>query len=147
MNWVAWKMLNGDRSKYLGAVFGVAFGTLLIAQQTSIFCGLMQRTANQILDIFHAQIWVMDLNVQNADEIKPLSESDLFRVRGVEGVAWAVHLYKGLARVRIEQGRFRQVILMGLDDESLVGAPVIMKEGTISDLRIPDSIIMRSRRL
>ena len=29
MNWVAWKMLTGDRAKYLGTVFGVAFGVLL----------------------------------------------------------------------------------------------------------------------
>jgi putative ABC transport system permease protein len=142
MNWVAWKMLNGDRAKYLGAVFGVAFGTLLIAQQTSIFCGLMRRTANQILDVYHAEIWVMDPAVQNADEIKPLSLSDLYRVRGVEGVDWAVRLYKGLARVKIEDGTFRQVILMGLDDDSLVGAPVVMQQGTISDLRVPDSVIL-----
>ena len=25
MSWVAWKMLTGDRAKYLGTVFGVAF--------------------------------------------------------------------------------------------------------------------------
>jgi putative ABC transport system permease protein len=142
MNWVAWKMLNGDRAKYLGAVFGVAFGTLLIAQQTSIFVGLMRRTANQILDVLHADIWVMDPKVENADEIKPLAETDLYRVRGVEGVDWAVRLYKGLARVRVEGGHFRQVILMGLDDDSLVGAPITMKMGTISDLRITDGVIL-----
>lgn len=142
MNWVAWKMLNGDRAKYMGAVFGVAFGTLLIAQQTSIFCGLMTRTANQILDVYDAQIWVMDPKVQNADEIKPLSESNLYRVRGVEGVDWAVRLYKGLARVKIADGSFRQVILMGLDDDSLVAAPTLLKQGTLSNLRIPDSIIL-----
>jgi putative ABC transport system permease protein len=144
MNWVAWKMLNGDRAKYLGAVFGVAFGTLLIAQQTSIFVGLMRRTANQILDVLQAEIWVMDPKVENADEIKPLAETDLYRVRGVEGVQWAVRLYKGQARVRVAGGNFRQVILMGLDDDSLVGAPIIMKQGTISDLRITDGVIIDS---
>ena len=54
MGWVAWKMLTGDRAKYLGTIFGVAFGTLLIAQQTSIFVGLMSRTASQIMDIREA---------------------------------------------------------------------------------------------
>ncbi len=142
MNWVAWKMLNGDRAKYMGAVFGVAFGTLLIAQQSAIFVGLMRRTANQILDVLQAEIWVMDPKVENSDEIKPLAETDLYRIRGVEGVDWAVRLYKGLARVRISDGSFRQVILMGLDDDSLVGAPVNMLQGTISDLRINDSIII-----
>jgi putative ABC transport system permease protein len=142
MNWVAWKMLTGDRGKYLATIFGVAFGTLLIAQQTSIFVGLMQRTANQIIDIRDAQIWVMDPNVQNADEIKPLSESDVYRVRGVPGVSWAVRLYKGVARARAEDGSFRQVMLMGLDDDTLIGAPAEMLVGALDDLRRPDAVIV-----
>lgn len=36
MSWVAWKMLNGDPVKYLGTVFGVAFGVLLFSPQCSI---------------------------------------------------------------------------------------------------------------
>jgi putative ABC transport system permease protein len=142
MHWVALKMLTGDRGKYLATIFGVAFGTLLIAQQTSIFVGLMRRTANQIIDIRDADIWVMDPNVQNADEIKPLSESDVFRVRGVPAVSWAVRLYKGLARARVEDGSFRQVMLMGLDDDTLVGAPAEMIMGTLSDLRRPDAVVV-----
>ena len=39
MFWIAWKMLIGNRVKYLGIVFGVLFAALLIAQQSSIFCG------------------------------------------------------------------------------------------------------------
>ena len=46
MNWLAWRMLTGDRTKYLGIVFGVAFGTVLIAQQLAIFVGLMRRTSS-----------------------------------------------------------------------------------------------------
>jgi len=142
MNWVAWKMLTGDRAKYLGAVFGVAFGVLLISQQTSIFVGLMQRTAHIAMDVRDAQVWVMDPFQQNADEIKPLSESDLNRVRGVDGVEWAVRFFKSLARAKIETGSFRQVILIGLDDQTLVGAPVKMIEGSLANLRRPDAIIV-----
>jgi len=142
MGWVAWKMLTGDRAKYLGTIFGVAFGTLLISQQSSIFAGLMRRTASQIIDIREADIWVMNPEVQNADEIKPLSESDVYRVRGVPGVAWAVKLFKGLARARVADGSFRQVMLMGLDDDTLIGAPVEMLVGSLSDLRRPDAVIV-----
>ena len=142
MGWVAWKMLTGDRAKYLGTIFGVAFGTLLIAQQASIFVGLLSRTANQIMDIREASIWVMDPEVQNSDEIKPLSESDVYRVRGVNGVSWAVRLYKGLARARVENGSFRQVMLLGLDDDTLVGAPNEMIVGSLADLRYPDAVIV-----
>ena len=142
MNWVAWKMLTGDRAKYFGTVFGVAFGVLLISQQTSIFVGLMRRTAHAAIDVRDAQVWVMDPYQQNADEIKPLSESDLNRVRGVEGVDWAVRYFKSLARAKVETGSFRQVILIGLDDQTMVGAPVKMLEGSLANLRRPDAIIV-----
>jgi len=142
MNWVAWRMLTGDRAKYLGTIFGVAFGTLLISQQTSLFVGLMARTASQISDVREAGIWVMRPEVQNADEIQALGENDVYRVRGVPGVAWAVRLFKGLARARVADGSFRQVSLMGLDDDTLVGAPTEMLMGSLMDLRRPDAVIV-----
>ena len=142
MNWIAWKMLTGDRAKYLGTVFGVAFGVLLISQQTSIFAALMLRTAHIVIDVRDASVWVMNSYQQNADEIEPLSEGDLSRVRGVPGVEWAVRYFKTLARAKIETGTFRQVILIGLDDHTLVGAPVRMLEGSLANLRRPDAIIV-----
>jgi putative ABC transport system permease protein len=142
MGWVALRMLTGNRGKFAGIVLGVTFAALLIAQQASIFCGLMLMTVSQIRDIQGAQIWVMDKNVQFIDDIKPMSEVELFRVRGVPGVEWAVRLYKGLSRARLDDGTFQQVILLGLDDASMVGAPTEMIVGDIADLRRPDSIIM-----
>jgi hypothetical protein len=37
INWVALMMLTGDRAKYLGLIFTIAFSSFLIAQQLSIF--------------------------------------------------------------------------------------------------------------
>lgn len=141
MSWIAWKMLIGNRGKYLGIVLGITFATLLIAQQASIFCGLMLLTTSQIQDVQGADIWVMDPNVQFIDDIKPMSENDLYRVRGVDGVKWAVRFYKGLARARFETGTFQQMILLGLDD-TFVGAPREMIVGSLSDLKGPDTVIM-----
>jgi putative ABC transport system permease protein len=142
MNWIALKMLTGDRSKYFGIIFGVTFASLLIAQQGAIFCGLMLRTSSQIFDISGADIWVMDPGMQFVDDIKPLSDNELYRVRGVEGVKWAVRLYKGIARSRFSDGKFQQFILLGLDDATMVGAPREMVIGTLADLRKPDAVIM-----
>ena len=33
MSWIALKMLTGNQGKYLGIILGIAFATLLIAQQ------------------------------------------------------------------------------------------------------------------
>lgn len=142
MMWIAWKMLIGNRVKYLGIVFGVVFAALLIAQQSSIFCGLMSLTISQIRDTEGPDIWVMDRNVQYVDDIKPLSDTELFRVKSVPGVEWAVRFYKGLGRARIQEGNYQQMILLGLDDATLVGAPAGVFMGSIADLRKPDAVIM-----
>jgi len=142
MLWIAWKMLIGNRVKYLGIVFGVMFAALLIAQQSSIFCGLMSLTVSQIRDVEGPDIWVMDKNVQYVDDIKPLADTELFRVKGVPGVDWAVRFYKGIVRARLEEGTYEQMILIGLDDETLVGAPEGVFLGSIADLRTPDAVIM-----
>jgi putative ABC transport system permease protein len=142
MSWIALRMLTGDRSKYLGLIFGVAFATLLMSQQVSIFAGIMRRTASQILDVRDADIWVMDDKVRYIDEVPGLPDTDLYRVRSVPGVAWAVRLYKGQIRARMSDGNFRTVILFGLDDDTLVGAPTEMLAGRLADLNQPDAVIV-----
>src|SRR5262249_6789992 len=76
------------------------------------------------------------------DDVKPLSDDDLYRVRGVPGVSWAVRLYKGLARARFDDGNFQQMILLGLDDATMVGAPRDIIRGSLADLRKPDAVIL-----
>jgi putative ABC transport system permease protein len=142
MAWMALKMLTGNRSKYVAIVFGIAFASMLMTQQMSIFVGLMRNTSSQIRDLQGADIWVADPSVQFVDDIQPLSENDLYRVRGVPGVAWAVPLYKGLARAQFREGNFKQFIVLGLDDQTLVGAPQTILLGSLADLRRPDAVIL-----
>jgi putative ABC transport system permease protein len=142
MNWIALRMLTGDRAKYVGLVFGVTFAALLMSQQLSIFVGIMKRTGSQILDVRDADIWVMDNKVRYIDEVPGMPDTELQRVRGVPGVQWAERLYKGQARVRLPSGDFRTVILFGVDDATLVGAPQEMIAGKVGDLRQPDAVIV-----
>ena len=90
MNYVALRMLTGDRAKYLSLIFAIAFSTFLLENQSSIFAGIMKRTTSQILDVTDADVWVMDKKTLYVDEVKALTENDLYRVQGVPGVAWAV---------------------------------------------------------
>src|SRR5262249_21962410 len=129
MNFVAVKMLTGDRAKDLGLIFAIAFASFLLENQSSIFAGVMLRTASQIVDVTDADIWVMDRNTQYIDEIRALTENDLYRVRGVPGVQWAVRLFKGLPRAKASEGKFRVVILMGCDGATPVGAPARRARG------------------
>lgn len=139
---IALKMLIGDRGKYLGLIMGLTFAALLITQQSSIFTGLMTRTYSFIDDLSQPDIWVMDPKVQFIDDVKPLQDMQLFRVRGIEGVEWAVPLYKGLLKARLEDGNFQIINLLGLDDATLIGGPPEMLEGSLHDLRKQDAIIV-----
>src|SRR5215211_1117073 len=107
MNRIALKMLVGDRAKYLGIIMGLTFASLLITQQLAIFVGLMTRTYGAITDLALPDVWVMDPKVQFIDDVKPLQDTELYRVRGIAGVEWAVALYKGLLKARLESGEFQ----------------------------------------
>ncbi len=139
---VALKMLFGDKAKYFGIVMGVTLASMVITQQGSIFSGIMTRTFATITDIAQPDIWVMDPKVQYIDDVKPLQDTELYRVRGVEGVAWATPLYKGLIRVRLDNGQFVNCNLYGIDDSTLIGGPMRMLDGKLMDLRQADSVIV-----
>jgi putative ABC transport system permease protein len=142
MYWLALKMLMGDRAKYLAIVAGIAFSALLIAQQSAIFCGLMRRTIGQLRDVCDADIWVMDPSVEYFDELKPMKEDHLYQVQGVPGVAWAVRLCKGQARMKLFDGKYQQAIVLGLDDATFVGAPREILIGSLAALKTPDAVLM-----
>jgi putative ABC transport system permease protein len=142
MIYVALKMLTGDRSKYFGILFGLTIASFLITQQMSIFIGLMTRTYGFITDSGLADVWAMDPKVQFIDDIKPLQDTQLLRVRGVEGVEWAVPLYKGILKARLDNGNFQACNVIGLDDATLIGGPATMLEGRLQDLRRADAIII-----
>jgi putative ABC transport system permease protein len=142
MLWIAVKMLVGNRGKYVAMVAGVFFSALVITQQSSIFTGLMTRTFSFINDMRVAQIWVMDPGVQFIDDVKPLQSTALLRVRGIEGVDWAMPLYKGLLKARLANGKFQNCNVIGIDDATLTGGPPRMVIGSIADLRRADGVIV-----
>ena len=142
MNYIAMKMLMGDRGKYLGIVMGLTFASLIMTQQPAIFVGLMMRSYSFITDVGLPDIWVMDPKVQFIDDVKPMQDMELYRVRGIEGVEWATPLYKGLIKARLANGNFQTCNVIGLDDASLVGGPPQMIEGRLEDLRRSDAVIV-----
>ena len=142
MRFIALRMLTADRSKYLGLIFAIAFCSFLLQNQTSIFAGILKRTGSQIADVTDASVWVMDPKTEYFEQTKALKETDLLRVRGVDGVAWAVRLFKGNPVAKTENGKFAVAFMIGVDDATLVGAPRKMILGRWQDLRGPDSVIV-----
>jgi putative ABC transport system permease protein len=142
MNWVAIRMLTGDRVKFIGLVFGIAFSTLLITQQLTIFVNLLMRGASAVNEVSTANIWVMDPVGRTPDITLPMASTALDRVRGVPGVSYAAPMLRSGATIRTPDGKLEGVTVVGVDDATLIGLPRRMKLGQRQDLSAPDSVFI-----
>lgn len=136
---LALKMLFGDRGKFLMLVSGITFSTLLMTQFPSVFCGIMTWTYANMINS-RAEIWVMDPKAEQSLDNKPLRDTDVNRVRSVEGVAWAAPYFQGALQARMPDGNFKLITLVGLDATTLAGAPAHVLEGQLDDLRLPNTV-------
>lgn len=142
MIWIAIRMLTGDAQKFYGLVFGIAFSTLLITQQLTIFVNLLERGASGVYNVSSADVWVMDPASRTTDVAYAMPSTALDKVRGVPGVEWAVPHIRAQASVRTKTGDLEGVAVIGVDDATLIGLPKTMLEGAPDILNTPDSVII-----
>jgi putative ABC transport system permease protein len=60
----------------------------------------------------------------------------------MEGIDWAVGMYKGSMRARLANGTLQSCVVIGLDDETLIGGPPKMLTGKLANLRQSDGVIV-----
>jgi putative ABC transport system permease protein len=142
MIWIAIRMLTGDRQKFFGLVFGIAFSTLLITQQLTIFVNLLQRGSSGVYNVDAADVWVMDPVSRTTDVNFPMPSTALDKVRSVPGVAWAVPHLRAGASVRTKEGDLEGVSVIGVDDTTLIGLPKAMVAGSRAVLEQPDTVVI-----
>ena len=142
MLWIAIRMLTGDAQKFYGLLFGIAFSTLLITQQLTIFVNLIERGASGVFNAPEAEVWVMDPVSRTTDVKYEMPSTALDEVRSVRGVEWAVPHLRASASVRTSTGDLEGVNIIGVDDAALIGLPRNMLEGSKNVLSRPDSVII-----
>ena len=71
MLWIAIRMLTGDKQKFYGLLFGIAFSTLLITQQLTIFVNLLNFGASGVYNNANGQVFVMDPVSRTTDVLFP----------------------------------------------------------------------------
>jgi putative ABC transport system permease protein len=138
---LALKLLFRDTTKYLMLVVGLVFASFLMCQQAAVFCGLMRWTASTMRNV-PAPIWVVEQRVEQINETTPMRETDVSRIRSVDAVGWAYPVYTGMQRVRLADGNFKLIQLIGIDSAILAGAPKRMIKGNLEDLRLPHAVII-----
>jgi len=138
---IALKMLLADKAKYLMLVSALSFASMMMAQQAGIFIGIMLWTTS-LLPNTQAKIWVVDPKVEHLNDVKPIRDIDLYRVRSVKGVSWAVPLIQVVQQARLADGTFKLVLLIGVDPTSLIGIPQKVLKGNLEDLHQANGVVI-----
>ena len=63
---------------------------------------------------------VVGPQVDRVNVSKPLPDTDVRRVPSVTGVAWAVPLFVNVQSAKLSDGNFKPVLLVSLDNATLV---------------------------
>lgn len=137
---IAYKLLTNDRGKFFALLTGITFAVFLMVQMTSIFSGVLARSAGTVSNI-GAGVWVMDPAVNTVANSIPVPDYLLDAVRSTPGVRFAVPLYTGGGLVKLRDGRYQAVSVIGLDDTSLFGRPPL-ERGKIGDIYAENGFIV-----
>ncbi len=130
---LAYKLLVNDKGKYTALLVGTTFSVFLIVQMTSSFAGILAKASATVINV-GASIWVMDPAATNSVMGSiPMPDYVLDAVRSIDGVKYAVPLYSGAALLKLHDGTYQAVTVIGLDDASLVGRPELI-QGQIADI-------------
>jgi putative ABC transport system permease protein len=139
---IAMKMLIGDRAKYVGLLIGISFTAFLVTFAASYFAGFMTRGFSLVAENPAADIWVMDPAVSSTEQTINMPDFALDRVRNVDGVRFATPLALGTVAARFPNGRFQSFEVIGVDDATLAGAPLLRDGSSPTVLHAPDAVIV-----
>lgn len=137
---IAFKLLVNDKGKFAALLVGITFAVFLMVMMTSMFAGILHRASATIVNV-GAKVWVMDPAVNTPANSIPMPDYVLDAVRSVSGVKYAVPLYSGAALVKLKNGDYQAVTVLGLDDATLFGRPDLI-QGSIEDIYAENSFII-----
>jgi putative ABC transport system permease protein len=137
---IGFKLLVNDKAKFSALLIGITFAVFLMTQMTSMFAGILNRAYSTVTNI-GATMWIMDPAVNTPATAFPLPDYLLDAMLSMNGVSYAVPLFIGGAQVKLADGTYQSVNVVGLDDASLFGRPE-MQQGNILDIYADDAFVV-----
>ena len=137
---LAYKLLVNDKAKFSALLLGITFAVFLIMFITSMFFGVLNHASATVINI-GSTLWVMDPSVESVSNTVGMPDYVLDAVRSMQGVKYAVPLYSGGALVKLADGNYQAVTVIGLDDTSLLGRPELT-QGKIENIYAESGFIV-----
>lgn len=140
---IALKMLINSRKKFIGMVIGATFSAFILMQQPGIYKGVTDRLVAQIVTIKEADLWVMDQKSSSFEQPTHFNAMDIYRIRSVPGVLWAVPLHRMWYPMKhIKTSKTMGWELIGVDPETLIGLPKQMIAGDRQSIYHSNAVII-----
>ena len=95
-----------------------------------------------VTDIPGPNLWVVDPSTESDEKIRGMPESYVNVVRSVPTIEWASPIAVSYANLVTSTGLFQLCHLYGIDDATLIGAPIEILEGSLRDLRRSGGVIV-----
>ena len=137
---LAYKLLVTDKAKFTALLVGNTFAVFGMTFASSMFVGLLYHSFSLVTNV-GASMWVMDPAVQTVATSIGMPDYVLDAVRSMQGVNYAVPLYSGGAMVKLSDGTYQSVTVLGLDDATLFGRPELI-EGGIGDIYAENGFVV-----
>ncbi len=138
---IAVKTLFADRGKLLTALVGVCFSVILVNIQGGLFLGMI-RKASMLVDHGQADIWVGHRKMYNIDFPRDIPRRWLYRIEGLPGIARAEPYIVGFSEMTLPTGGFEGVVVVGVEEASLLGNTWNLQQGQPDDVLKTDGIIV-----
>ena len=136
---IGFKLLVNDKPKFTALLIGITFSVFLMMMMTARFAGILNHSYSTVTNI-GANMWVMDPSVNTPTGPIPMPDYVLDVVRSMDEVSYAVPLFIGGALVKLQNGDYQSVTVVGLDDNSLFGRPEL-EQGSILDIYNDNTVL------
>ncbi|HYN16238.1 MAG TPA: ABC transporter permease [Terriglobales bacterium] len=138
---LARRNLFHDKVRLTVTLTGIVFAVVLIVVELGLFVGFTETTSS-LVDHSGADLWVTSKHVPYVELGAPFSERKLYQVKAVPGVKEADKFINRWTEWKRPDGRRESVQIVGFNPESGLGGPWSLVEGSVENLKVPDSIIV-----
>jgi putative ABC transport system permease protein len=138
---LAQRNLTHDKVRLAVTLTGIVFAVVLIVVEMGLFLGFTVTTSS-IIDKSGVDFWIVSKHTPYIEQGAAFSERKLYQVLATPGVASADKYIVRFAEWKTPEGSEQSVQVVGFNPYSKIGGPWDVVQGSVEDLKTPDSVII-----
>lgn len=138
---LARRNLFHDKIRLIVTLAGIVIAVVLVVVQLGLLIGFSSATST-LIDHSGAQIWIASDSVRYLDTGTPFSQRKIYPVLATPGVENASKCIYQSMYWKLHDGSIQGVDLVGFDLDTGMAGPWDLIAGKVSDLRLPDAVIV-----